>query len=67
MSQTNFTEENILYIYIGPAALCPCPNINSQLIVITGDQGEWVEPLIQQRSEEESRGVEVGNSGAKQR
>ena len=56
MSQTNFTEENILYIYIGPAALCPCPNINSQLIVITGDQGEWVEPLIQQRSEEESRG-----------
>ena len=56
MSQTNFTEENILYIYIGPAALCPCPNVNSQLIVITGDQGEWVEPLIQQRSKEESRG-----------
>ncbi len=56
MSQTNFTEENILYVYIGPAALCPCPNIKSQLIVITGDQGEWVEPLIQQRSDGESRG-----------
>ena len=49
-------ENNILYIYIGPASLCPCPNINSQLLVITGDQGPWVEPLIKLRSQTERRG-----------
>ena len=71
MSQANLIEDNILYIYIGPAALCPCPNINSQFIVITGDQGTWVEPLIKLRSDKDSRGEDnirinhnvIGKSG----
>ena len=56
VSQTNLNQNNILYVYIGPAALCPCPNINSQFIVITGDQGVWVEPLIELRSQKVARG-----------
>lgn len=71
VSQTNSNQNNILYVYIGPAAICPCPNINSQLIVITGDQGVWVEPLIQLRSQKVARGEDnvqikhniIGKSG----
>ena len=60
-----------LHVYIGPASLCPCPNIDSQLLAITGDQGEWVLPLIEQRSHADRRGKEntriknniIGKSG----
>ena len=36
--------------------MCPCPKIDYQLLAITGDQGEWVLPLVQKRSLANNRG-----------
>ena len=36
-------------VYIGPAALCPEPDHDRPYLLITGDQDDWVQPLIQER------------------
>ena len=36
-------------VYIGPAALCPKPEDERSFLLITGDQGDWVQPVIQER------------------
>ena len=38
------------YIYIGPASLCPCPEINTPFLVITGDDNKYARILIKERS-----------------
>ena len=38
------------YIYIGPASLCPCPEINIPFLIITGDSNKYAKTLIQERS-----------------
>ena len=63
VSPAKYNRIKYLHVYIGPASLCPCPNIDSQLLAITGDQGEWVLPLIEQRSHADRRGKE--NTGIK--
>ena len=37
-------------IYIGPAALCPCPETDGPYLVITGDQEPWALQLIQEKT-----------------
>ena len=37
------------FVYIGPAALCPKHEEVKPYIIITGDQEDWVKPLIQER------------------
>ena len=37
-------------IYIGPAALCPCPETDGPYLVITGDQEPWALRLIQEKT-----------------
>ena len=36
-------------VYIGPAALCPNSEGDRPYVLITGDQDDWVEPLIRNR------------------
>ena len=43
------------YIYIGPASLCPCPDINTPFLVITGDNNKYAKILIQQHSKSQLR------------
>ena len=43
------------YIYIGPASLCPCPDINTPFLVITGDNNKYAIILIQQHSKSQLR------------
>ena len=42
-------ERHEAFIYIGPAALCPNPERDRPYLLITGDQDDWVQPLIQER------------------
>ena len=42
-------ERHETCVYIGPAALCPIPDQDQPYILITGDQEDWVQPLIQER------------------
>ena len=42
-------ERHEASIYIGPAALCPNPEHDRPYLLITGDQDDWVQPLIQER------------------
>ena len=42
-------ERHETCVYIGPAALCPIPEQDQPYILITGDQEDWVQPLIQER------------------
>ena len=38
-----------LQVYVGPAALCPCPRLEEPLLVVSGDRDEWAIALIKQR------------------
>ena len=38
------------YIYIGPASLCPCPDVNTPFLIITGDDNKYAKILIEERS-----------------
>ena len=40
------------YIYIGPASLCPCPDINTPFLIITGDDNKYAKIVINKRSQE---------------
>ena len=42
-------ERHEACVYIGPAALCPKPEEGKPYVLITGDQEEWVKPLIEER------------------
>ena len=61
MSQQNRHEA---CVYIGPAALCPKHEEGKPYILITGDQEEWVKPLIQERlgGREESPSLAIWQS-----
>ena len=39
------------YIYIGPASLCPCPDINTPFLIITGDDNKYAKIVINKRSQ----------------
>ena len=41
-------------VYIGPAALCPSAMHDRPYLLITGDQEDWVQPLVQERVERTS-------------
>ena len=42
-------ERHEACVYIGPAALCPKLDEGTPYVLITGDQQDWVKPLIQER------------------
>ena len=42
-------ERHEACVYIGPAALCPKLDEGKPYVLITGDQENWVNPLIQER------------------
>ena len=42
-------ERHEALVYIGPAALCPKPEEGKPYVLITGDQEDWVKPLIEER------------------
>ena len=37
------------YIYIGPASLCPCPQVDTPFLVITGDGNKYGKILVRER------------------
>ena len=38
------------YIYVGPASLCPCPDLNTPFLIITGDDNKYAKILIHERA-----------------
>ncbi len=39
------------YIYIGPASLCPCPEIDTPFLIITGDDNKYAKILVHERAQ----------------
>ena len=39
------------YIYIGPASLCPCPEVNTPFLIITGDDNKYAKILVRERAQ----------------
>ena len=38
------------YIYVGPASLCPCPDVNTPFLIITGDDNKYAKILVHERA-----------------
>ena len=39
------------YIYVGPASLCPCPEVNTPFLIITGDDNKYARILVNERAQ----------------
>ena len=39
------------YIYAGPASLCPCPEVNTPFLIITGDDNKYARILVNERAQ----------------